>query len=242
MKIEIVENLIDEQVERNLEQEKNAQDDKCLSQSFSEFVSDSTVNTTPIKTEANYHDSKLNRKSKIDFKDITLFKHHSFVKIERLSQRQILDWTQKKQNSTKPISGILGFTDKTIIKPAIIKKIESNNMETKVQKSNPNVEKSRNNQKSYGCSYCDKTFTKPHFAKIHERVHTGENTGEKHYACRYCDKKFSQSGSAKIHERIHTGDKPFACKNCNYKTTNDSNLKKHELIHTGEKHMHTQRV
>ena len=176
MKIEIVENSIDGQVENNLEQENSAQDDKYyLSQSFSEFVSDSTVKTTPIKTETNNYGSKSNLKSKIDFKDITLFKHHSFVKIERLSQRQILDWTQKKQNSTKIISGILGFTDKTIIKPAIIKKIESNNIETKVQKSNPNVEKSRNNQKSYGCSYCDKTFTKPHFAKSHEtRVHSAQ--------------------------------------------------------------------
>ena len=82
------------------------------------------------------------------------------------------------------------------------------------------IAKYLDSEKSYGCRYCDKTFTKPHFAKIHERVHTGENTGEKHYACRYCGKKFSQSGSAKIHERIHTGDKPFACKNCNYKTTN----------------------
>ena len=98
------------------------------------------------------------------------------------------------------------------------------------------IAKYLDSEKSYGCRYCDKTFTKPHFAKIHERVHTGENTGEKHYACRYCGKKFSQSGSARIHERIHTGDKPFACKNCSYKTTNASNLKKHkQTIHTGER-------
>ena len=71
MKIEIVENLIDEQVERDAEQENSAQDDKCLSQSFSEFVSDSTVKTMPIKTETNYHDSKSNPKSKVDFKKLT---------------------------------------------------------------------------------------------------------------------------------------------------------------------------
>ena len=108
MKVEIVENLIDEQVERNAEQENSAQDETYLSQSFSEFVPDSKVKTTQIKTETNHHGSKSNWKSKIDFKDITLFKHHSFVKIERLSQRQILHWTQKQQTSIKqPFNGFV---------------------------------------------------------------------------------------------------------------------------------------
>ena len=124
--------------------------------------------------------------------------------------------------------------DKAIIKPAIIKISKSKNFKTNLQKSiiGDNSEKATNtkcldSEKYYGCSYCDKTFTKPHFAKIHERVHTGE----KPYACRYCAKKFSQSQSVTIHERIHTGDKPFACKSCNYKTTNSSSLKTHELTH-----------
>ena len=95
MKIEIVENSIDEQVERNVEN---------MSQTFSEFVSDSKVKTKQIKTETNRHGSKSNQKSKIDFKDIALFKHHSFVKIERLSERQIRDWTQKKQSLIKTIN------------------------------------------------------------------------------------------------------------------------------------------
>ena len=164
MKIEIVENSIDVQDEINLEQEKRAQDDKCLSQSFSEFVSDSTVKTMQI---TNNQDSKSNRKSRIDFKDITLFKHHSFVNIERLPQKQILDLTQKKQSSIKqPFNEFI--SDKVIIKPAIIKISKSKNFKTNLQKSiiGDNSEKATDNKyldsgKSYCCSYCDKTFTKP---------------------------------------------------------------------------------
>ena len=164
MKIEIVENSIDVQDEINLEQEKRAQDDKCLSQSFSEFVSDSTVKTMQITNNQN---SKSNRKSKIDFKDITLFKHHSFVKIERLPQKQILDLTQKKQSSIKqPFNEFI--SGKAIIRPAIIKISKSKNFKTNLQKSiiGDNSEKATDNKyldsgKSYGCSYCDKTFTKP---------------------------------------------------------------------------------
>ena len=127
LKIEIVEDLINEQVERNAKQENSAQDGTYLSQRFSEFVPDSKVKTTQIKNETDHQVSKSNRKSKIDFKDITLFKHHSFVKIERLSQRQILDWTQKKQSSIKqPFNGFV--SDKAIIKPAIIKISKSKNL------------------------------------------------------------------------------------------------------------------
>ena len=132
----------------------------------------------------NHHGSK-HQKSKINFKDITLFKNHSFVKIERLSQRQILDWTQKKQRS-----------------------IKTKNIETIVKKSMK--AKYFDGEKSYDCSYCDKKFPKAHFAKIHERIHIGEKPGEKSYICKYCGKKFAQLRSVKTHERIHTDEKPVA--------------------------------
>ena len=181
MKIEIDEDPIEEQVdEKNLEADK-AQDDNYLSHSFSKFVSDSKIKTTQINSETNHNGSKSDHKSINDFTDITLFKHHSFVKIEKLSQKQILDWTQKKQSSSNPVNNV-------IRKPAINNKIGSKNIEMNVLKS-------------YGCSYCDKKFPKAHFAKIHERIHIGEKSCEKRYSCKYCGKKFTQSGSVKVHER-----------------------------------------
>ena len=75
-----------------------------------------------IDLSSNHHGSKSNQRSVNDFTDITLFKHHSFVKIERLSQKQILDWTQKKQSSLNPVNNV-------IRKPAINNKIGSKNIE-----------------------------------------------------------------------------------------------------------------
>ena len=188
MKIEIDEDPIEEQVdEKNLEADK-AQDDNYLSHSFSKFVSDSKVKTTQINSETNHHGSKSNQRSINDFTDITLFKHHSFVKIEKLSLKQILDWTQKKQSSLNPVNNV-------IRKPAINNKIGSKKIEM-------------NALKSYGCSYCDKKFPKAHFAKIHERIHIGEKSCEKRYSCKYCGKKFTQSGSVKVHEG-NCGEKSF---------------------------------
>ena len=135
----------------------------------------------------NHHGSK-HQKSKINFKDSTLFQNCSFVKIERLSEKQILDWTQKKQKSMK-----------------------TKDTETIVQKLTK--AKHFDGEKSYDCSYCDNKFPKAHFAKIHERIHIGEKPGEKSYSCKYCGKKFTQSESVKVHERIHTGEKPFATTN-----------------------------
>jgi hypothetical protein len=188
VKIEIVEDLIDEQVDENVLEADKAQDDNYLSHSFSKFFSDSKVKTTQIKSETNHHGSKSNHKSINDFTDITLFKHHSFVKIEKLSQKQILDWTQKKQSSLNPVNNV-------IRKPAINNKIGSKNIEMNVLKS-------------YGCSYCDKKFPKAHFAKIHERIHIGEKSCEKRYSCKYCGKKFTQLGSVKVHEG-NCGEKSF---------------------------------
>jgi len=160
-----------------------------LSHSFSKFVSDAKVKRTKVKSETNHHGSKSNKKSINDFTDITLFKNHSFVKIEKLSRKQILDWTQKKQSSINPVNNV-------IRKPAINNKIGSKNIEMNVLKS-------------YGCSYCDKKFPKAHFAKIHERIRIGEKSCEKRYSCKYCGKKFTQSGSVKVHER-NCGEKSIA--------------------------------
>ena len=173
VKIEIIDDCVDEQVDMEAD---NDPGDKYLSQI-------ETVQTQ-IKMDKNHHGSK-HQKSKINFKDITLFKNHSFVKIERLSQRQILDWTQKKQKS-----------------------IKTKDIVTIVQKSTK--AKHFDSEKSYDCSYCDKKFPKAHFAKIHERIHIGEKPGEKSYSCKYCGKKFAQLRSVKTHERIHTGEKPVA--------------------------------
>ena len=60
------------------------------------------------------------------------------------------------------------------------------------KKSQTNTPIDSRNRK-YACKYCNKKFTQWHYAKTHERIHTGE----KSYACNYCDKNFSHLRSLK---------------------------------------------
>ena len=148
VKIEMIDNSVDEQVDMEAD---NDLDDKYLSQN-------ETVQTQ-IKTDKNHHGSK-HQKFKINLKDITLFKNHSFVKIKRLSERQIRDWTQKKQSSIKSYD--CSYCDKKFPKAHFAKIHERIHLSEKPC------------EKPYSCKYCGKKFTQLGSVKVHERIHTGE--------------------------------------------------------------------
>ncbi len=88
------------------------------------------------------------------------------------------------------------------------------------------------------CFECEKTFITSDQLKIHERIHTGENTVSLLHCMRdvftTATMRFSQSEHLKTHERIHTGEKLYECDQCGKSFTQSSNLKKHVKIHTGE--------
>ncbi|GMT15722.1 hypothetical protein PFISCL1PPCAC_7019, partial [Pristionchus fissidentatus] len=63
--------------------------------------------------------------------------------------------------------------------------------------SSPAIENKRNSSEhaessapdtSSSCSFCGKTFTRPHDRRVHERVHTGERP----YKCHLCPATFKQ--------------------------------------------------
>merc|ERR1740129_527259 len=49
------------------------------------------------------------------------------------------------------------------------------------------------------CDYCAKQFKTVKYRKIHERIHTGENS----HTCKYCKKVFSQRSNLTVHVKKH---------------------------------------
>ena len=49
------------------------------------------------------------------------------------------------------------------------------------------------------CDYCAKQFKTVKYRKIHERIHTGENS----HTCQYCKKVFSQRSNLTVHVKKH---------------------------------------
>ncbi|CAL4179456.1 unnamed protein product, partial [Meganyctiphanes norvegica] len=72
-------------------------------------------------------------------------------------------------------------------------------------------------QCSYGCSLCDKRFTRKQNLEVHHRLHTGEkiyNRNKSSYRCGHCDKTLASQRNLNMHQMMHRGEKPFACGQC----------------------------
>ena len=46
------------------------------------------------------------------------------------------------------------------------------------------------NERTFACTFCDKTYKKKNAVKNHEKIHT--KTLEKPFACKYCNKTYRQ--------------------------------------------------
>lgn len=86
-------------------------------------------------------------------------------------------------------------------------------------------------ERPFGCSVCQRSFSKKRYLNTHEKLHIAE----KPYTCRFCPKCFIRKDSLDYHERSHTGERPFACSVCLRKFASKSHVVSHELTHTGEK-------
>ncbi|XP_074468517.1 uncharacterized protein LOC141753817 [Sebastes fasciatus] len=85
-------------------------------------------------------------------------------------------------------------------------------------------------EKSFSCSFCNKSFSRCGNLQKHIRIHTGE----KLFNCSVCGKAFVERGNLKVHMRTHTGEKPFSCSVCERSFAHSGNLQTHMRTHTEE--------
>ncbi|XP_067933295.1 zinc finger protein 423-like [Watersipora subatra] len=83
----------------------------------------------------------------------------------------------------------------------------------------------------YGCSYCDKAFSKFSYVRDHELVHSDEMP----YQCEYCQRPFRHKRSRDRHMKLHTGDKSYRCSLCDSAFSRSDHLKNHMKSHSNTK-------
>ncbi|XP_071490545.1 zinc finger protein 423-like [Diadema antillarum] len=79
----------------------------------------------------------------------------------------------------------------------------------------------------YPCQYCDKSFSRLRFLKLHEQTHRDKLRFE----CTYCARLFKHKRSLDRHVKLHTGFKKYHCPYCEAAYARSDHLKTHIQTH-----------
>ena len=79
----------------------------------------------------------------------------------------------------------------------------------------------------YPCQYCDKSFSRLRFLKLHEQSHRDKLRFE----CTYCARLFKHKRSLDRHVKLHTGFKKYHCPYCEAAYARSDHLKTHIQTH-----------
>ncbi|XP_065578370.1 gastrula zinc finger protein XlCGF49.1-like isoform X3 [Artemia franciscana] len=88
-----------------------------------------------------------------------------------------------------------------------------------------------NEEKSFKCDVCDRTYSRKSTLSDHRKTHAGKNPFE----CDVCKKHLTSNSNLNKHKKTHSGEKPFKCETCGKTFRVNSNLSAHRRTHTGEK-------
>lgn len=92
-------------------------------------------------------------------------------------------------------------------------------------------DKVQNDNSSYPCSKCTRTFQTKYAMHRHLKTHTENNN----LICQICKRAFSRRTDVKRHMTLHTGEKPFKCVVCNASFTQSGTLAQHLRKHNNVK-------
>ncbi|XP_062712786.1 zinc finger protein 423 homolog isoform X2 [Aedes albopictus] len=108
-------------------------------------------------------------------------------------------------------------------------RIDNNN---KIIKNNNHTNShSKNNDGTYRCQFCDKTFPRLGYLKKHEQSHTEHMP----FKCEYCARLFKHKRSRDRHTKLHTGDRRYRCPHCEAAFSRSDHLKIHMKTHDNQK-------
>jgi len=85
-------------------------------------------------------------------------------------------------------------------------------------------------ERPFGCTDCDRRFSRADELTRHMRIHTGQ----KPFQCQICLRWFSRSDHLTTHIRTHTGEKPFPCDVCGRRFARSDERKRHMKVHEKE--------
>ncbi|XP_057689400.1 zinc finger protein 39-like [Corythoichthys intestinalis] len=80
-------------------------------------------------------------------------------------------------------------------------------------------------EKPFGCTLCDKVFSRKTNLEAHKRTHAGEKPFP--FACSLCEKRYYCQSQLTTHTRTHTGEKPFPCSFCKKRFYHKRTLNRH---------------
>lgn len=88
----------------------------------------------------------------------------------------------------------------------------------------------REDNSTFRCGLCSKTFTRMSGLRTHIRMHNGQRP----FKCMHCELAFTTNRALKMHTRIHSGERPYKCSQCTKTFTRKDELQAHIYLHKGK--------
>ncbi|XP_055891595.1 zinc finger protein 423-like isoform X3 [Biomphalaria glabrata] len=79
----------------------------------------------------------------------------------------------------------------------------------------------------HNCQFCEKSFAKKAYLKLHQQTHTAHMP----YKCHHCPRLFRHKKSRERHEKLHSSDRKYKCQTCGVGYSRSDHLRNHIKSH-----------